>query len=66
LKILIFQDRFDILLEMRLSGVAEQGYTVLYGKSQLIKLRQNYPDMPYEEEGLQELLNSVQAEYDSI
>ena len=66
LKDLLLQYRFDILLEMRLSGVAEQGYTVLYGKSQLIKLRQNYPDMPYEEEGLQELLNSVQAEYDSI
>ena len=29
-----FQDRFDILLEMRLSCVAEQGYTMLYGKSQ--------------------------------
>ncbi len=26
-----FQDRFDILLEMRLSGVAGQGYTMLYG-----------------------------------
>jgi len=35
LKFSIFQDRFDILLEMRLSGVAEQDYTVLYGKSQL-------------------------------
>jgi hypothetical protein len=23
-----FQDRFDILLEVRLSGVAEQGYTM--------------------------------------
>jgi hypothetical protein len=35
LKNLIFQDRFDILLEMRLSGVAEQEYTGLYEKSQL-------------------------------
>ena len=34
-KILIFRDRFDILLEMRLSGVAEQEYTGLYGKSRL-------------------------------
>jgi len=34
-EILNFQDRFYILLEMRLSGVAEQEYTRLYGKSQL-------------------------------
>ena len=33
LKILIFQDRLGILLEMRLSGVAEQEYAMLYGKS---------------------------------
>jgi ATP-dependent protease ClpP protease subunit len=32
----------------------------------LIKLRQSYADMPYEEEGLQNLLNTIQAEYDSI
>jgi hypothetical protein len=32
---LIFQDRFDILLEIRLSGVAEQKCTRLYGKSQI-------------------------------
>ena len=32
----------------------------------LIKLRQSYADMPYEEESLQGLLNSVQADYDSI
>jgi len=31
-----FQDRLDILLEMRLSGVAEQEYTGLYGKSQIM------------------------------
>jgi len=30
------QDRFDILLGKRLSGVAKQGYTMLYGKSQII------------------------------
>ena len=30
-----FQGRFDSILEMRLSGVAEQGYTMLYGKSRL-------------------------------
>ena len=35
LKILNFQDRFDILLKMRLSGVAEQECTKLYGKSQI-------------------------------
>ena len=35
-KKLDFQDRLGILLEMRLSGVAEQNYTVSYGKSQLI------------------------------
>jgi hypothetical protein len=29
------QDGFDILLEKRLSGVAEQGYTMFYGKSQI-------------------------------
>jgi hypothetical protein len=28
---LIFQCRFDILFKKRLSGVAEQGYTMLYG-----------------------------------
>jgi ATP-dependent protease ClpP protease subunit len=32
----------------------------------LIKLRQSYSDMPYDEESLQDLLNTVQAEYDSI
>lgn len=32
---MIFQDRLDILLEMKLSGVAEQGYAMLYGKSQI-------------------------------
>jgi len=36
LKILILRDRFDILLEKRLIGVAEQGYTMLYGKSQIM------------------------------
>ena len=35
LESLIFRDRFDILLEKRLSGVAELGYTMLYGKSQV-------------------------------
>ena len=30
-----FRDRFDILLEKRLSGVAELIYAMLYGKSQL-------------------------------
>ena len=34
LKYLIFQYRFDILLEMKFSGVAEQEYKILYGKSQ--------------------------------
>ena len=38
LESLIFRDRFDSLLEKRLSGVAELGYTMLYGKSQLIVL----------------------------
>jgi len=32
---LSFRDKFDILLEKRPSGVAEQGDTMLYGKSQL-------------------------------
>jgi hypothetical protein len=32
---LSYQDRFDILLEKRLSGVAELIYTILYGKSQI-------------------------------
>jgi ATP-dependent protease ClpP protease subunit len=32
----------------------------------LIKLKQSYPDVPCEEEELQDFLNSVQAEYDSI
>ena len=36
LKILIFKDRLGILLEMRFSGVAEQEYAMLYGKSQVI------------------------------
>ena len=34
LKYLIFQDRFDMLLKMRLSSVTEQEYTMLYGISQ--------------------------------
>ena len=32
-KSLNFQDRLDTLLEMRLSSVAEQEYTILSGKS---------------------------------
>jgi hypothetical protein len=32
---LSFQDRFDILLEKRLSDEAELEHTMLYGKSQL-------------------------------
>ena len=31
-----FNDKFDILLEIRLRGVAEQGYTMLYGQSRII------------------------------
>jgi hypothetical protein len=31
-----FYAGFDILLEMRLSGIGEQGYTFVYGKSQPI------------------------------
>jgi len=33
LEILILRDRFDIIVEIRLSGVAEQEYTMSYGKS---------------------------------
>ena len=29
-EILIIPDRFDVLLEKRLSGVAEQGYNVIW------------------------------------
>ena len=36
LESLIFRDRFDSLLEKRLSGVAELGYTMLYGKFQVM------------------------------
>jgi membrane-bound ClpP family serine protease len=32
----------------------------------LIKLRQSYSDMPYEEDNLQDILNTIQAEYESI
>jgi len=32
---LSFRDRFDILLEKRLSGVAGLRYIMLYGKSQI-------------------------------
>ncbi len=35
LETLNFRDQFDILLEKRLSGVAELRYIVVYGKSQL-------------------------------
>ena len=35
LKSLSFQDRLDILLEERFSGIAELRYTMLYGKSQI-------------------------------
>ena len=41
LNFLIFQYRFDILLEIRFNGVAEQEYTGLYGKSQLKKWGNN-------------------------
>ncbi len=36
---LSFRDIFDILLEKRLSGVAELRYTMLYGKSQILLVR---------------------------
>ena len=36
LKSLTIGDRFDILSEKRLSGVAELRYTMLYGKSQIL------------------------------
>ncbi len=42
LESLRFRDRFVILLEKRLSGVGEQGYTMLYGKCQ-IKVRSKSP-----------------------
>jgi hypothetical protein len=35
LESLSFSDRYDILLENRLSGVAGLRYTMVYGKSQL-------------------------------
>ena len=35
-EILIVDGRFDILLQVRLSGVTKQGYTMVYGKSQII------------------------------
>ncbi len=38
LKALSFRNRFDILLEKRLSGVAEQKCTRLYGKSEVKSL----------------------------
>jgi len=37
LEILSFRDRFDILSEKRPSGVAEQGYTMLYGNPRMIR-----------------------------
>ena len=41
LKILIFQDKFDILWEMRFSGVDGQGYTMLYEKPYvMLKVKQ--------------------------
>jgi len=36
-----FQDRFDILLEMKFSGVAEQEYTMLW-KSQILQYKWGY------------------------
>ena len=39
---LSFRDRFDILLEKRLSGVAELIYAMLYGKSQVIQVCQGF------------------------
>jgi hypothetical protein len=35
LESLSFRDKFDILLETRLSGVAELRYIMVYGKSQI-------------------------------
>ena len=40
MKNLDFQDKLDILLEKSLSSVAEQEYTMLYGKCR-IKLQNN-------------------------
>ncbi len=39
LESLISQNRFDILLEKMPSGASELRYTIVYGKSQLIKER---------------------------
>ena len=40
LETLSFRDKFDILLEKRLSGIAGLRYIMLYGKSQLKEIGQ--------------------------
>ena len=41
LESLSFRDRFDILLEKRPSGVAEPGYSMLYGKCQIAGMKRS-------------------------
>lgn len=70
------KNAFDVKVKTLLAKAHNRGMTLTEAKKSfrgiiqevkyLIKLKQSYPDVPCEEEELQELLNNLQAEYDSL
>ncbi|MEN6307333.1 MAG: hypothetical protein ABFD91_06205 [Anaerohalosphaeraceae bacterium] len=70
------KNAFDVKVKTLLAKTHNRGMTLTEAKKSfrgiiqevkyLIKLKQTYPDVPCEEEELQELLNNLQAEYDSL
>lgn len=70
------KNSFDTKVKTLIAKDRSQGMTLVEAKKSfrgiiqevkyLIKLKQMYPDVPCEEEELQKLLNTLQAEYDSL
>jgi len=70
------KNSFDTKVKTLIAKNRSRGMTLVEAKKSfrgiiqevkyLIKLKQTYPDVPCEEEELQDLLNSLQAEYDSL
>ncbi len=70
------KNSFDTKVKTLIAKDRNRGMTLVEAKKSfreiiqevkyLIKLKQTYPDVPCEEQELQDLLNSLQAEYDSL
>ncbi|MBN2512804.1 MAG: hypothetical protein JXB18_07690 [Sedimentisphaerales bacterium] len=70
------KNSFDTKVKTLIAKNRSRGMTLVEAKKSfrgiiqevkyLIKLKQSYPDVPCQEEELQDLLNTLQAEYDSL